>query len=94
MSICVYRRLSAVQALWGFSPQKPMKRAYEQQPELVARWLREKYPAIVRQARQEKAEIYWGTRLACPAKMRVVVVMPLGGVRQWHPIRGNASPPA
>lgn len=45
---------------WGFSPQKPLKRAYEQQPEMVRRWLREEYPAIVRKARQEKAEIYWG----------------------------------
>lgn len=44
---------------WGFSPQKPLKRAYEQQPELVTKWLHEQYPAIVRQACQERAEIYW-----------------------------------
>ena len=24
---------------WGFTPQKPLKRAYEQRPEAIARWL-------------------------------------------------------
>ena len=30
--------------VWGFSPQKPARRALEQNPELVARWLEERYP--------------------------------------------------
>ena len=45
---------------WGFSCQKPAKRAYEQKPAEVKRWLDEEYPAIVEQAKKEKAEIYWG----------------------------------
>lgn len=45
---------------WGFTPQKPLKRAYEQDPKAIARWLREEYPAIVARARKEKAHIYWG----------------------------------
>jgi transposase len=44
---------------WGFTPQKPLRRAYEQDPEAVRRWLEEEYPAIHRQALQEKAEIHW-----------------------------------
>jgi transposase len=44
---------------WGFTPQKPLRRAYEQDPEAVRRWLEEQYPAIHRQALQEKAEIHW-----------------------------------
>ena len=45
---------------WGFTPQKPVKRAYEQNPKAVQRWLEEEYPEIKAQAKQEKAEIYWG----------------------------------
>lgn len=45
---------------WGFTPQKPKKMAYEQCPKKVQKWLDEEYPAIKAQAKQEKAEIYWG----------------------------------
>jgi transposase len=40
---------------WGFTPQKPVKRAYEQQPERVKKWLDEEYPGIARHARKEGA---------------------------------------
>ena len=45
---------------WGFTPQKPVKRAYEQQPEQIRKWLDEEYPSIARRARKEKTEILWG----------------------------------
>jgi len=45
---------------WGFTPQKPVKRAYEQNPKAVQRWLDERYPEIQARAKAEKAEIYWG----------------------------------
>jgi transposase len=45
---------------WGFTAQKPIKRAYEQRPEAIAAWLRTEYPKIKRQAVREGAEIYWG----------------------------------
>lgn len=45
---------------WGFTPQKPVKRAYEQNPKAVQRWLDEEYPQIKERARAEGAEIYWG----------------------------------
>lgn len=44
---------------WGMSPQKPMRRAYEQSDEAVRRWLEVDYPQIVTQARKERAEILW-----------------------------------
>jgi transposase len=50
-------------AKWGFTPQKPLRRAYEQDPAAVKRWLEERYPAIRRQAKAEKAEIYWGDEM-------------------------------
>lgn len=45
---------------WGFTPQKPVKRAYEQNPKKVAHWLETEYPTIAARAKQEKAEIHWG----------------------------------
>lgn len=45
---------------WGFTPQKPAKRAYEQQPAAVKKWLDEDYPAIAQKAKVEQADIYWG----------------------------------
>jgi transposase len=45
---------------WGFTPQKPIRRAFEQNPVEVQRWLNETYPGIRAQALREKAEIYWG----------------------------------
>jgi transposase len=45
---------------WGFTPQKPIKRAYEQQPKAVRKWLDEEYPEIEKKALAEGAEIHWG----------------------------------
>jgi hypothetical protein len=43
----------------NLTPQKPLQRAYQRDPEAVQRWQRETYPALVARARQEKAEIYF-----------------------------------
>lgn len=48
---------------WGFTPQKPLRRAYEQNPVAVDLWLRCEYPAIRRRAKREKAEIHWGDEM-------------------------------
>ena len=45
---------------WGFTPQKPMKKAYEQSPAAVKKWLDEEYPVIAACAKVEGAEIHWG----------------------------------
>ena len=45
---------------WGFTPQKPLRRAYKQNPKAVKKWLDEEYPAIAERAKKEKAEIQWG----------------------------------
>jgi transposase len=45
---------------WGYTPQKPKKKAYEQNPKKVQQWLNEEYPAIMKKAKQENAEIHWG----------------------------------
>ena len=44
----------------GLSAQRPLWRAYQQDPEAVRRWTQEEYPAIRRRARKIGAEIYFG----------------------------------
>lgn len=51
-------------ARWGFTPQKPIKRAYEQSPAAVQAWLEGEYPGIAERARHEGAEIHWGDETA------------------------------
>lgn len=48
---------------WGFTPQKPVRRAWEQNPEAVRQWLKRDYPRIKRQAKREGAEIHWGDEM-------------------------------
>ena len=45
---------------WGFTVQKPLKRAYEQRPEAIAAWLKHEYPQIKKRAVAQGAEIHWG----------------------------------
>lgn len=51
-------------ARWGFTPQKPIRRAYEQSPAAVQAWLEETYPAIAARAKQENGEVHWGDETA------------------------------
>jgi transposase len=44
----------------GLSAQRPMWRAYQQDPEAVEKWINEEYPKIKTLARRMKAEIYFG----------------------------------
>ena len=44
----------------GFTPQKPIKKAYEQNPRKVKAWMEQEYPAVAAQAKAEDAEIYRG----------------------------------
>ena len=48
---------------WGFTPQKPARRALEQNPEAVRDWLDTRYPAIHAAAQSEQAEIHWGDEM-------------------------------
>ena len=77
---------------WGFTPQKPIRRAYEQSPAAVQAWLDGEYPAIEQRARAEGAEIHWGDETAlvntdvrgrsfAPAG-KTPVAMAIGGTRQ------------
>jgi transposase len=48
---------------WGFTAQKPVRRAFEQNPAAVRAWLEEIYPAIAAKAKREKALVLWGDEM-------------------------------
>jgi hypothetical protein len=54
------RTMGLYLARWGFTPHKPIRRAYEQSPAAVRQWLDEEYPAIAARAKAEGGEIHWG----------------------------------
>ena len=43
----------------GLTPQKPLERAYQRDPEAIERWQRETYPAIARAAKAVGGEVYF-----------------------------------
>lgn len=43
----------------GFTPQKPLQRAYQRDPQAIERWQHETYPTLVVQARAEDAAIFF-----------------------------------
>jgi transposase len=43
----------------GLSPQRPLARAYQRDPELVETWLRQEYPAIEQAAKRAGAQIFF-----------------------------------
>lgn len=45
---------------WGFSVQRPAKRAYKQDEQKVADWVEREFPGIKERAKQENAEIFFG----------------------------------
>lgn len=77
---------------WGFTPQKPIKRAYEQCPQAVKAWIEQQYPAIEKRAKTESGEIHWGDETALvntdvrgrsyAPKGQTPVTMAVGGTRQ------------
>jgi hypothetical protein len=54
------RTMGTYLARWGFTAQKPLRRAYEQDPAAVRLWLRRDYPAIADRAKVEGGAVFWG----------------------------------
>ncbi|BBI17577.1 IS630 family transposase [Neochlamydia sp. S13] len=50
-------------ATWGFSPQKPARRAIEQNPKAIEEWFKIEYPSIQKLSKKENATIYWGDEM-------------------------------
>ena len=53
------RAIGGYLAAWGFTPQKPIRRATERDEAAVQAWLTHDYKTIAARARKEGAEIHW-----------------------------------
>jgi len=51
--------IGALLAKLGLTPQKPLQRAYQRDPEAIEHWRRERFPAIARQARASGGEVWF-----------------------------------
>jgi len=49
----------ALLARLGLTPQKPLQRAYQRDPEAIEKWRRETFPAIAKQAKAAGGEVYF-----------------------------------
>ncbi len=45
---------------WGFSVQRPVRRAYKQDEKKIEKWLEVEFPGITERAKEENAEIFFG----------------------------------
>jgi len=45
---------------WGLTPQRPTKYASEQDQKKIQKWLDIEYPKILKEAKENNAEIHWG----------------------------------
>ncbi len=53
------RTISHYMKRFGFTVQKPLKEAYEQNPKEIEKWDKKNYPKIKKKAKKEHAEIHW-----------------------------------
>jgi transposase len=51
--------VGALLAKLGLTPQKPLQRAYQRDPQAIERWQRESFPAIAKQAKASGGEVYF-----------------------------------
>ena len=51
--------IGAMLARLNLTPQKPLQRACQRDPEAIGRWQRDTYPSIARRAREQKADIFF-----------------------------------
>lgn len=74
---------------WGFTPQKPLKRAYERCDKKVQQWLDKEYPSIEQRAKLEGAEIHWGDETGLHSEDQVGRGYSLKGVTPVREHRGK-----
>ena len=51
--------VGALLAKLGLTPQKPLQRAYQRDPQAIEHWQRERYPALARLAKRQGADIFF-----------------------------------
>ena len=61
---------------WGFTPQRPIKRALERQDAAIQAWLAEHYPKIAARAKAEGAVIHWGDETGISTRRSTAAASP------------------
>lgn len=79
---------------WGFTPQRPLQSAFEQNPKSVRRWLSKNYPMLRMRAKREGAEIYWGSTMWLRPNHIIGRLYGLKGYMlgyfvEWYPLSGS-----
>lgn len=74
---------------WGMTPQKPVRRAYERDPEKVKEWLETAYPAIRALAHKEHALLLWEDEMGIRSDSQVGRTYALKGKTPIVPVTGN-----
>jgi transposase len=78
-------------ARWGFSVQRPAKRAYKQNEEQVTNWVESEFPGITERAKAEDAEIYFGDETGCKINQPACAVMRPLDRPLWSELKRNTS---
>lgn len=73
----------------GLTPQKPMKKAYEQSSLKVRVWLKEEYPKIQSRAKRTGAEIQWGDEMGIRSDDQIGRTYGLRGKTPVVKVTGN-----
>ena len=81
----------------GLTPQKPLQRAYQRDPEAIEAWRRERFPAIAREAKASGGEVYFWDESGCTAgpgarrDKRLWSSVPASGNRSVPPLRSTQA---
>ena len=74
---------------WNMTPQKPARRAWEQNPEAVKEWLSERYPKVKAEAKTAGALMLWGDEMGIRSDDQVGRTYGLRGQTPVVPVSGN-----
>ncbi len=67
----------------GITPQKPLWRAYQQDPARVRQWIEEEYPAIAKEAKRLRAEIWFADESGLRSDYHAGTTWGLKGQTPW-----------
>jgi transposase len=74
---------------WNMTPQKPARRAWEQNPEAVKEWLADRYPKVKAEAKAAGATLLWGDEMGIRSDDQVGRTYGLRGQTPVVPVSGN-----
>ena len=74
---------------WNMTPQKPARRAWEQNPAAVNEWLTTRYPSVKAEAKASGAMVLWGDEMGIRSDDQVGRTYGIKGRTPVVPVSGN-----